>query len=235
MTRPADVLAGLVAADPGRPRVTAYEDTQGPTHGERVELSARVFATWVAKAANALQEDFDVSPGSTVRLALPAHWRALVWAFATWSAGGCVAFDDGPADVVVSDDPHVLATAGGPGVLVTLPALARAALVTVPPGVMDEARELPAHDDRFDPWDRPAEQDPALRRDGAVTAYRDLVPGRTLEPGLRLHTTTEHVAELVDLALGTWTVGGSLVHSRGARRDADLGARLASERVTASA
>ena len=72
---PADLLRHLVAADPGRPRVTVYDDTDSPTRGERIELSARVLANWVAKAANLLRDDLDAGPGSVVRLDLPPHWR----------------------------------------------------------------------------------------------------------------------------------------------------------------
>ena len=90
MSSPADVLRHLVTTDPGRPRITVYDDTDSPTRGERVELSARVLANWVAKAANLLQDDLDVTPGSVVRLDLPPHWRTLYWAFAVWSVGGCV-------------------------------------------------------------------------------------------------------------------------------------------------
>ena len=55
MPLPAEVLAATLRADPGRPRVTAYDDGTG----ERIELSAKVLATWVAKAANLLQDDAD--------------------------------------------------------------------------------------------------------------------------------------------------------------------------------
>ena len=54
---PAQVLAAMLAADPGRPRVTYYDDTPGPTQGERIELSAKVLANWVSKAAGALQDE----------------------------------------------------------------------------------------------------------------------------------------------------------------------------------
>ena len=154
MSPPADLLRRLVASDPGRPRVTVYDDTDSPTRGERVELSARVLANWVAKAANLLQEDLDVTPGSVVRLDLPPHWRTLYWALAVWSVGACVelpahrcrrgrragmprrtpdavgapaASADG-ATVVVTDDPEAAARAvedAEHAVLVTLAALAR--------------------------------------------------------------------------------------------------------------
>ena len=56
-------------------RITCYDDVPGPTAGERIELSGRVIGTWVSKAANALQEEWDLEPGSTVRLAMRPHWR----------------------------------------------------------------------------------------------------------------------------------------------------------------
>src|SRR3954470_6954969 len=74
----------MVAADPGRPRVTWYG-----SDGERVELSARTLENWVAKTANLLVEDFDAGPGSRICLRLPAHWRAVPWLLAVWSDGAC--------------------------------------------------------------------------------------------------------------------------------------------------
>ncbi|MGL5818712.1 MAG: TIGR03089 family protein [Phycicoccus sp.] len=87
---PAALLAALVASDPGRPRVTYYDDADGPTQGERVELSARVLANWVAKAGNLARDEFDAGPGTVVRLDLPPHWRTLYWALAVWSLGAVV-------------------------------------------------------------------------------------------------------------------------------------------------
>ena len=189
---PAALLRRLVAADPGRPRVTVYDDTDSPTRGERIELSARVLANWVAKAANLLRDDLDAGPGSVVLLDLPPHWRTLYWAVAAWSVGACVevpahrtTVDAGPgpapaaatnaaADVVVTDAVDV-AAAADEAVLVTLAALARSAAGPVPTGVVDEARELATHGDVFDGWDEPDGSDPALRSAGGVIVYADLV------------------------------------------------------------
>ena len=113
MPTPSAVLAAMLRSDPGRPRVTFYEDTPGPTRGERIELSAKVLANWVSKAANALQEEWDLAPGSRVRLALPPHWRSLYWALAVWSVGATVVLDDGDADLVVTDDPRGRRTGAG--------------------------------------------------------------------------------------------------------------------------
>jgi uncharacterized protein (TIGR03089 family) len=188
-TTPAQLLRALVDADPGRPRITVYDDTDSPTRGERIELSARVLANWVAKAANLLRDELDVEVGSVVRLDLPPHWRTLYWALATWSVGGCVevplhrrpdavaspaalaAPGSWGADVVVTDAVDVASAvsgASGTAVLVTLAALARSAGAPVPAGVVDEARELATHGDVFDAWDRPDPSDPALRVLGAA-------------------------------------------------------------------
>lgn len=77
------VLRQLATDGGTQPRLTWYG-----ADDERVELSGRVLANWVTKAANLLTEEADVSPGSRVLLDLPLHWRAAVWALATWTAGG---------------------------------------------------------------------------------------------------------------------------------------------------
>lgn len=79
-TRVLDLLTG---DEPNQPRLTWY----GPDD-ERVELSGRVLANWVTKATNLLVEEGEVEPGTRVLLDVPVHWRALVWAMATWCAGG---------------------------------------------------------------------------------------------------------------------------------------------------
>ena len=157
---PAELLRRLVASDPGRPRITVYDDTESATRGERVELSARVLANWVAKAANLLQDDLDLGPGTVVVLDLPPHWRTLYWALAVWSVGGCVEVPerrtgdaggaptepDDPddvaargADLVVTDAVDV-ASGADESVLVTLAALARSALG---PGAAEGRRRGP--------------------------------------------------------------------------------------------
>jgi uncharacterized protein (TIGR03089 family) len=235
MPTPPDVLAAMLRSDPGRPRVTCYDDTPGPTSGERIELSAKVLANWASKAANALQEEWDLGPGSTVRLALPPHWRTLYWALATWSIGATLVLDDEPTDLLVTDERSRLEDASTPAVLVTLAGLARSAPEAVPPGVMDEARELSTYPDQFVAWDEPASTDTALRTDGADTAYEAVVPQRDWAPGVRLHTATSDTPTLLADALGAWALDGSLVLSRGPEPSGGRAARLESEGVTVDA
>lgn len=80
---PADLLRSALAADPGRPLVTFYDDATG----ERVELSVATFANWVAKTANLLQGDLGAGPGDRVSVLLLTHWQTAVWLLACSSVG----------------------------------------------------------------------------------------------------------------------------------------------------
>lgn len=245
MTRPDTLLASLQRSDAARPRITCYDDTDGPTRGERIELSARVLSNWVAKAANALQEDYDVEPGSRVLLALPPHWRTAYWAFATWAAGGCVVLDASePAEVCISDDRAVIdefverSGAGAAAVLVTLAALARTAEGSVSDGVMDEAAQLATYADQFEPWAEADEDDPALVVDGESVSFADLIHWAgtdavaDLDGEARAHVSTYDTAVFLKILLTTWAGDGSVVLSRGEPSAEVLAGRLATEAVT---
>ena len=110
--RPDHVLDALLRADATRPRITCYDDRTG----ERIELSAKVLANWVAKAANLLTEEFDAEPGTRVALALPPHWRTLYWALAVWRTGATVVLSPPGAvtgaDVVVTTADSLAAESG---------------------------------------------------------------------------------------------------------------------------
>lgn len=234
--QPIEVLARLVASDPGRPRLTWYDDEPGPTRGERIELSARVLANWVSKAANLLQDDAAAGPGTTVGLDLPAHWRSLYWALATWSVGATVVVGDAAlgADVLVTDSPAAAAGHGGDAVLVSLPALARShPEASEAPGAVDEARELATHGDLFSPMSDAEPGDVALAAGGVDTAYGALVVTEDAwgpSPRVALAGGLERV---LHLTLAAWAVDGSVVLVRGDRTD--LADRFASEAVTVDA
>src|SRR3954454_22677912 len=104
-TVPSQLLDETLRRDAAAPLVTFYDDATG----ERGELSSPTLATWVAKTATLLQDEFDVGPGSTVALALPVHWQTAAVLLAVWSCGAAVldtaAEDDGrlaEADVVLA-------------------------------------------------------------------------------------------------------------------------------------
>lgn len=233
------LLAALTASDPGRPRLTWYDDSPGPTRGERIELSARVLANWVAKAANLLVDELDVGPGDRVVIALPTHWRAAYWLLAAWSVGAEVAVGhtDG-ARVVVTDDPA--SAPGGPVVVaVTLPALARSwSGAPLPDGAVDEAATVTGQPDVFDP-DPPDEDSVAVTLPDRSVTYRELLlVAREHAAGYgaeqpRVLVSSGAVAAVHDL-LGPWSVDGSVVLVR----DPDPALaddRRAAERVTSDA
>ena len=245
MTRPDTLLHTLQRSDATSPRITTYDDTDAPTRGERIELSARVLSNWVAKAANALQDDYDIEPGSVVRLALPPHWRTAYWAFAVWAVGGCVSLDaDRPAELCISDDAGLLdefiggSGAGAGAVLVTLAALARQSEAPVHDGVMDEAAQLATYGDQFEPWAEADDDDPALVVDGEAHSYAGLLTWagsdelEALGTGARAHLSTYDTALFLKTVRTAWTGGGSVVLSRGEPAAEVLAERLASESVT---
>jgi len=116
MPTPADVLAMMLRSDPTRPRLTFSDDAQGPTRGERIELSAKVLGNWANKAGNALQDELDAGAGALVVVAMPVHWRSVYWALAAWSVGATIvlprdhaaaAAATRHADMVVTDNPSL--------------------------------------------------------------------------------------------------------------------------------
>ena len=238
----------MLRSDPARPRLTFYDDAAGHTHGERVELSARVLANWVSKAANALQDELDTGPGSTVALTLPTHWRALYWALATWATGATLLvpaadLPTGPAEglaaeVLVTADPERAAAASSTGgaILVSLAMLARSHPAT-PPGAMDEARELATYGDVFGAWERPPPGATALRvlRVGSTTdtAYDAVVvpqPGWGPSPRVRVGGDLPH---LLTSCLSAWALDGSVVLVR--EPGAEQVGRMRAEGVTVEA
>lgn len=237
MPTPAEVLSSLNAQDAAAPRITCYDDVPGPTAGERIELSGRVLGTWVSKAANALQEEWDIEPGSVVRLALEPHWRLPYWAWAVWSVGAHADLDgDLAADLVVTDASASLPD-DGPAVLVTRGALARSAGTDLPEEVMDEAADLASFGDDFDAWQEPSDDDPALTLGGLSLTHGGAVAAVAAEAppkGARLQLVDPTAGDLLRAALATWAGGGSLVVHLGPVDADTLTRRATTEGVTAS-
>jgi uncharacterized protein (TIGR03089 family) len=224
------LLTAIAGSDPTRPRLTWYDDHPGPTAGERIELSGRVLANWAAKAANLLQEDLDAGPGSVVAVDLPTHWRAAYWLFAVWAVGAQPLLSSaGGPDVVVTDSPARWAGVGAPVVAVSWPALARQwAGDPLPPGAVDEARELASYGDLFVPWATPTAGDSVLATARAAAEAAGLAPGARV-------MTSAAPADAVRSWLPPWTVDGSLVLVRPAgdgHDDERAAQRAAAERVT---
>ncbi|WP_432522578.1 TIGR03089 family protein [Kineococcus sp. SYSU DK006] len=221
------LLQRLVADDPTAPRLTFYGASYERS-GERVELSARVLSTWVAKTANLLEEEFEVGPGSVVALDLPAHWRTLVFQLAAWSTGAAVVTGaGGPADVLVSADARVLAApARAERIAVSLAPLATSFGAEVPDGVLDYARVVTGYGDTHVPLAEPGPEDPALALPGGAGGTGGGTGGGTLTHagllaaaaeagaawpvGVRL-LTDAGPADVVRGPLAAWARTGSLV------------------------
>jgi uncharacterized protein (TIGR03089 family) len=90
----AALLERRVARDGDSPLVTWYGGSGD--QAERVELSWRTFANWVAKTANLLVEELGVEPGDRVAVLLPPHWQAPVVLTACWLVGAAAVLA-GPA------------------------------------------------------------------------------------------------------------------------------------------
>lgn len=225
------LLAALQVSDPGRPRLTWY----GPG-GERVELSARVLANWVAKTAMLLVEECDVEPGDVVRTALPPHWRTLVVALAGWSVGAEVAWDD-EDDPFAGDDlaeavlPDVLVTTpdgplgpAGRVVAVDLPALSRS-VPGLPTGALDYNAEVAGFSDVLVVDDGAPDGSP-------LELARSLASISQFGPGERVLGPAGDLAP--DLVLGVLLLDGSVVLVA-EDAGADLDALAEQEQATARA
>ncbi|MCI3272657.1 TIGR03089 family protein [Streptomyces cylindrosporus] len=234
---PADLLSSALAADPGRPLVTFYDDATG----ERVELSVATFANWVAKTANLLQGDLGAGPGDRVVLLLPTHWQTAVWLLACASVGAVadVGGDPKTADVVVSgpDSLDAARACRGERVALALRPLG-GRFPQVPDGFVDYAVEVPGQGDRFVPFAPVDPEEAALIVAGREFSGAEVVEqargefgGRVLS-GLSYDTWEGLKAGLY----GPLADGGSVVLCRNldALGEEALAQRIESERVTAT-
>ncbi|MFI6088981.1 TIGR03089 family protein [Streptomyces sp. NPDC051218] len=243
---PADLLRSALAADPGRPLITFYDDATG----ERVELSVATFANWVAKTANLLQDDLAAQPGDRLALLLPAHWQTAVWLLACSSVGvvADVGGDPAGADLVVSGPDALDAARACSGERIALALRPLGGRFPQPPeGFVDYAVEVPSQGDRFVPYAPVDPDEPALAVAGAgeltgaelVERARADAAALGLDAGSRL---------LSGLSYETWeglssglyaplAAGGSVVLCRHLDQLADggLDKRVEDERVTATA
>ncbi|MEU6357324.1 TIGR03089 family protein [Streptomyces sp. NPDC047072] len=234
---PADLLRSALAADPGRPLVTFYDDATG----ERVELSVATFANWVAKTANLLQGDLGAGPGDRVVLLLPAHWQTAVWLLACSSVGvvADVGGDPAGADVVVSgpESLDVARACRGERVALALRPLG-GRFPQVPDGFVDYAVEVPGQGDRFVAFS-PVDPDEV----SLVVAGREFSGAEVVE---RARESSGGERVLSGLSYDTWdgvnvglygalASGGSVVLCRNleALGEEALAKRVESERVTA--
>jgi uncharacterized protein (TIGR03089 family) len=140
------LLGPLLASGAPRPLITYYDDATGA----RVELSRATVANWAAKTANWLVDEIDLEPGTSVAVALPAHWQTAGVLLGSWWCGAHVTDDPQgsevafvPASAPIADGAHTVAAVG----LDALGAPAR----DLPEGVVDYVSEVRVHGDDFAP------------------------------------------------------------------------------------
>ncbi|MFB7162533.1 TIGR03089 family protein [Streptomyces sp. NPDC056242] len=243
---PADLLRSALAADPGRPLVTFYDDATG----ERVELSVATFANWVAKTANLLQGDLAAQPGDRLALLLPAHWQSAVWLLACASVGVVADVDGDPAaaDLVVSGPDSLERARACSGERVALALRPLGGRFPQPPeGFADYAVEVPGQGDRFAPFAPVDPEEPALVVAGAELTGAEVVEkARADATGLGLTGPGSRL--LSGLPYDTWrglsaglyaplATGGSVVlcrHLDGLDEES-LAKRVDNERVSTTA
>ena len=150
MTTLPDLLGRRLAADPGQPLVTFYDDATG----ERTELSVKTFANWVSKTANLYADELMLDPGDAVRIDLPPHWLGPVFLAAAWACGLEVGDE---ADVAVVG-PDGLDRPAPTTVACALTPFATRFGERLPDGVLDHGVLWPGQSDVFSPVD-PTELD----------------------------------------------------------------------------
>jgi len=242
---PEGAFAAALAGNPSAPLLTFYDAASG----ERVELSARSLANWVAKTHHLLVDDLGLGPGDRAYAPLPPHWMSAPALLGSWSAGLSISDDGAGAAVafVGPDDASAVASRPikAPDVYaISFAALGRPFNPAPPAGTEDfvlAVRPMP------DAWAsvRPpaASPDPAWdERDGRSHSRADLVrlaadrgASLGLSPGGRLMCTGS--AHWLDWLLAPLVAGCStvlVVHVASGAAGLESLERIAqSERVTA--
>ena len=139
------LLDRRLAADPGQPLLTFYDDATG----ERTELSVKTFANWVSKTANLYADELMLDPGDAIRIDLPPHWLGPVFLGAAWACGLEVG-DDAEVAVV---GPDGFDSGARTTLACALHPFATRFPHPLPEGVLDHGVLWPAQSDVFSPVD----------------------------------------------------------------------------------
>lgn len=221
----------LLAADPGRPFVTYYDEASG----ERSELSRKSLANWVAKTHFLLLDELGLGVGDTALIALPAHWISVPAVFGCLTAGLALT-DVGPADVAFAEPSRLPAEA--PDVYAIAPAAAAVGLRDdVPAGASDYVSAVRPQPDKWATVRLAADAGaaclPGATRGEVVERARSRAAALGAAEGARLLSTRDwtSAADWVDALLVPLVTAGSVVLVRNAD-DATVDRRMAQERCT---
>jgi uncharacterized protein (TIGR03089 family) len=235
---PEQLFAARLAADPGSPLVTFYDDATG----ERAELSAKSLGNWVAKTHFLLLDELGAGPGDRAFVRLPVHWLAAPVLLGCWFAGLEVLADPAGASVAFGDADSLRATLPDPARLDGAFAVSQRMMAmpdTPPPGMADyssSVRPMP------DSWQTVRAQagpdDPALaglNRAELAEAASDAARELGLDAGGRLLWSTpfSSAQDWIAALLAPLAVGGSVVLVRNPD-PAKAASRATSEKVSIS-
>ncbi|PZS12490.1 MAG: TIGR03089 family protein [Pseudonocardiales bacterium] len=233
---PEQFFADLLAADPGHPFVTYYDEASG----ERSELSAKSLANWVAKTHHLLGDELGLTVGDTALVALPPHWISVAPLLGCLTGG--LALTSEPAQAAVAF--VAPATAGLASGIADVYAVAPDSAAVgfgpaPPPDTQDYVAAVRPQEDKW-PGVRfgAGEADPCLdgRSRSQVAADAQRRAGELgLSRGARVLSTRDWngAADWLDTLLAPLAVGGSVVYLRNCTDPAVLERRVAQERVTA--
>lgn len=234
MATPEQLFADVLAADPGRPFVTYYDEASG----ERTELSARSLANWVSKTHHLLVTELGLGAGDSALLALPAHWISLPPLLGVLTAGLTVTDDPSEAAVAFVAPESVATAAGVPDLYAVAPEAAAVGFRDGPPGgALDFVAAVRPQEDAWASVRFGAgPDDPCLdgRTRGEVTEWaRRRADALGLATGARALCTRDWVAQVdwVDTVLAPLAVGGSVVYVRNCTDEVVLTRRAEQERA----
>ena len=118
---------------------------------ERIELSGHVVNMWSSKVVALLDSEIG-APSLTVHMALPPHWRSIVWATGIWRAGNILTLDSNQgAQLSLACDEANLDPEAEVSALTPLASLALRWPGTLPPLTLDGAADLMSYPDSFAP------------------------------------------------------------------------------------
>lgn len=142
-----ELLRHLLESDASAPRLTVYYESSGA----RLDFSATTLDNWTAKVANMLLDEFDLTPGESIGIDLPASWQAAVLALGAFAAGITPHF--GATGDVLFTSPERARDLNGYLAFVTDDPLGRGVAETggdLPPGVVDFGPTVRLYGDVFD-------------------------------------------------------------------------------------
>lgn len=141
---------------------------------ERIELSGHVVNMWSSKVAALLDSEIG-TPSLTVHMALPPHWRSIVWAAGIWRAGNVLTLDsDQGAQLSLACDEANLDPEAEVSALTPLASLALRWPGTLPPLTLDGAADLMSYPDSFAPIACPSTA-PAWLSDGELISRQQVL------------------------------------------------------------